>query len=101
MLCFAGTPGPLTQVRPRSQFAERETQQAPAFEIQCVRGGRPKSGPWARTGEPRLSAGILLWLRRSLLLLAHFGRSAMSQLSLLSAPERTWIILKIVDVGCP
>ena len=32
---------------------------------------------------------------------AHFGRSAMSQLSLLSAPERTWIILKIVDVGCP
>ena len=30
-----------------------------------------------------------------------FGRSAMSQLSLLSAPERTWIILKIVDVGCP
>jgi uncharacterized protein (DUF2235 family) len=34
-------------------------------------------------------------------LMAHFGRSAMSQLSLLSAPERTWIILKIVDVGCP
>jgi hypothetical protein len=33
--------------------------------------------------------------------LAHFGRSAMSQLSPLSAPERTWIILKIVDVGCP
>jgi hypothetical protein len=25
----------------------------------------------------------------------------MSQLSPLSAPERTWIILKIVDVGCP
>jgi len=25
----------------------------------------------------------------------------MSQLSPLSAPERTWIILKIIDVGCP
>jgi hypothetical protein len=34
-------------------------------------------------------------------LLALFGPSAMSQLSPLSAPERTWIILKIVDVGCP
>jgi hypothetical protein len=33
--------------------------------------------------------------------LYHFGRSAMSQLSPLSAPERTWIILKIVDVGRP
>jgi len=33
--------------------------------------------------------------------MAHFRRSAMSQLSPLSAPERTWIILKIVDVGCP
>jgi hypothetical protein len=31
----------------------------------------------------------------------HFGPSAMSQLSPLSAPERTWIILKIVDVGRP
>ena len=33
--------------------------------------------------------------------IGNFGRSAMSQLSPLSAPERTWIILKIVDVGCP
>jgi hypothetical protein len=32
---------------------------------------------------------------------AHFGPSAMSQLSPLSAPERMWIILKMADVGCP
>jgi hypothetical protein len=33
--------------------------------------------------------------------IGNFGRSAMSQLSPLSAPERTWIILKIVESAAP
>jgi hypothetical protein len=50
---------------------------------------------------PYLSATSLMSRWRAMSPFGNFGPSAMSQLSPLSAPERTWIILKIVDVGCP